>query len=124
MTSFESEVKFDQELCSIKLNKSLQKLNSLNPENIKMKTDKKEQKISELPRVNDRLVKKLNYSILNEEKLKDEIKNSSLQSIKYQQEIDHLNKLLDESLFRKQNIRTLSGITNLRWKEKTIKMKF
>ena len=124
MTSFESEVKFDQELCSIKLNKSLQKLNSLNPENIKMKTDKKEQKISELARVNDRLVKKLNYSILNEEKLKDEIKNSSLQSIKYQQEIDHLNKLLDESLFRKQNIRNLSGITNLRWKEKTIKMKF
>ena len=124
MTSFESEVKFDQESCSIKLNKSLQKLNSLNPENIKMKTDKKEQKISELARVNDRLVKKLNYSILNEEKLKDEIKNSSLQSIKYQQEIDHLNELLDESLFRKQNIRTLSGITNLRWKEKTIKMKF
>ena len=89
-----------------------------------MKTDKKEQKISELARVNDRLVKKLNHSILNKEKLKDEIKNSSLQSIKYQQEIDHLNKLLDESLFRKQNIRTLSGITNLRWKEKTIKMKF
>ena len=53
-------MKFDQELCSIKLNKSLQKLNSLNPENIKMKTDKKEQKISELARVNDRLVKKLN----------------------------------------------------------------
>ena len=48
--------------------------------------------------VNDRLVKKLNESLLNQEKLKDEIKNSSLQSIEYQQEIDHLNKLLDESL--------------------------
>ena len=48
-----------------------------------------------------RLVKKLNESLLNEEKLKDEIKNSSLQSIDYQQEIDHLNKLLDESLIWK-----------------------
>ena len=101
MTSFESEVKFDQELCSIKLNESLQKLNSLNSENIERKIDKREQKISELARVNDRLVKKLNHSILNEEKLKDEIKNSSIQSIKYQQEIDHLNKLLDESLIWK-----------------------
>ena len=91
-------MKFDQELCSIKLNESLQNLNSLNSENIKRKIDKREQKISELARVNDRLVKKLNHSILNEEKLKDEIKNSSIQSIKYQQEIDHLHKLLDESL--------------------------
>ena len=49
----------------------------------------------------DRLVKKLNKSLLNEEKLKDEIKDSSLQSIDYQQEIDHLNKLLDESLIWK-----------------------
>ena len=51
--------------------------------------------------VNDRLVKKLNKSLLNEEKLKDEIKNLSLQSIEYQQEIDHFNKLLDESLIWK-----------------------
>ena len=51
--------------------------------------------------VNDRLVKKLNESLLNQEKLKDEIKNSSLQSIEYQQKIDHLDKLLDESLIWK-----------------------
>ena len=50
---------------------------------------------------NDRLVKKLNESLLNEEKLKYEIKNSSLQSIEYQQEIDDLNKRLDESLIWK-----------------------
>ena len=119
-----SEVKSDQELCSIKLNESLQKLNSLNPKTIKRKTDGREQKISELTGVNDRLVKKLNEFLLNEEKLKDEIKNSSLQSIEYQQEIDHLNKLLDEFLIWKKNIRNFSGITSLQWKEKTIKMKF
>ena len=61
-----------------------------------------EQKISELIGVNDNLVKKLNESLLNEEKLKElRIKNSSLQSVEYQQEIDHLNKLLDESLIWK-----------------------
>ena len=119
-----SEVKFDQELCSIKLNESLQKLNSLNPKNIKRKIDRRKQKISELTGANDRLVKKLNESLLNEEKLKYEIKNSSLQSIEYQQEIDHLNKLLDEFLIWKKNIRNFSGITSLQWKEKTIKMKF
>ena len=93
-----SEVKFYQELCSIKLNESLQKLNSINAKNIKRKIDRREQKISELAGVNDRLVKKLDESLLNEKKPKDEIKNSSLQSIEYQQEIDHSNKLLDESL--------------------------
>ena len=96
-----SEVKFYQELCSIKLNESLQKLNSINAKNIKRKIDRREQKISELAGVNDRLVKKLDESLLNEKKPKDEIKNSSLQSIEYQQEIDHLNKLLDESLIWK-----------------------
>ena len=78
-----SEVKFDQELCSIKLNESLQKLNSLNPKNTKRTIDRREQKISELTGVNDRLLKKLNESLLNEEKLKDEIKNSSLECIAY-----------------------------------------
>ena len=43
-----SEVKSDQKLCSMKLNESLQKLNSLNPKNIKRKIDRREQKISEL----------------------------------------------------------------------------
>ena len=71
-------MKFDQKLYSIKLNESLQKLNSLNPKNIKRKIDRREQKISELTGVNDRLVKKRDESLLNEEKPKDEIKNSSL----------------------------------------------
>ena len=67
----------------MKLNESLQKLSSLNPKNIKRKIDRREQKISELTGVNDRLLKKLNESLLNEEKLKDEIKNSSLECIAY-----------------------------------------
>ena len=37
-----SESKSDQELCSIKLNESLQKLNSLDPKNIKRKIDRRE----------------------------------------------------------------------------------
>ena len=59
----------------MKLSESLQKLNSLNSENIKRKIARREQKISQLTGVNDNLVKKLNESLLNEEKLKDEIKN-------------------------------------------------
>ena len=71
-------MKSDQELCSIKLNESPQNLHSLNPKNIKMKIGRRELKISELIGVNENLVKKLNESLLNEEKLKDKIKNSSL----------------------------------------------
>ena len=57
---------------------------------------------------NNNLVKKLNESLLNKEKLKElRIKNSSLQSVEYQQEIDHLNKLLDESLIWKTKHRKL-----------------
>ena len=57
-------MKFDQELCSIKLNdESLQKLNPLNTKSIKRKVDRKEQKKSELTAVNDRLVKKLDESL-------------------------------------------------------------
>ena len=70
-------MKSDQELCFMKLSESLQKLNSLNPKNIKRKVDRREQKISELTGVNSNLVKKLNECLLNEEKLKDEIKNIS-----------------------------------------------
>ena len=40
------------------LNESIQELNSLNPKDIKRKCDIREQKISELTGVNDRLVKK------------------------------------------------------------------
>ena len=86
----------------MKLSESLQKLNSLNPKNIRRKTHRREThrrepKISELTGVNDNLVKKINETLLNEEKIKDEIKNSSCRSIEYPQEIDHLNKLLDYS---------------------------
>ena len=56
-------MKFDQELCPIKLNESLQKLNSINRKNIKRKINRREQKISELASVNDRLDKKLNESL-------------------------------------------------------------
>ena len=85
-------MKSDQELYSIKLNESLQNLNSLNPKNIKRKTDR-EQKMYELTGDNDRLVKKLNGSLLNEKKLKDEIKNSSLQSIEYHLDVKSFIKI-------------------------------
>ena len=76
-----SEVKSDQALCPIKLTELLQNLNSVKPKNIERKTDRKEQKISELTGVNDSPLKNLNESLLNVEKLKDEIKKSSHQSI-------------------------------------------
>ena len=80
-----SEVKSNQEFCSMKLNETLQKLNSLTHKNLKRKIDGREQNISEFTGVNNNLVKKLNEFILNEERLKDEIKNSSCKSIEYQQ---------------------------------------
>ena len=55
------EVKSDQELCSMNLNESLQKLNSLNPKNTTRKIDIRELKISESTGVNDRLVKKTKW---------------------------------------------------------------
>ena len=73
----------------------------MTPETPERKIDRREQKKSELTGVNDRLIKNLSESLLNEETLKDEIKNSSFQSADYQEEIDHLNKLLDESLIWK-----------------------
>ena len=108
----------------MKLSESLQKLNSLNPKNMKRKIDRREQKISELIGVNDNLVKKLNESLLNEEKLKDEIKNSSLQSIEYQQKTDHLNKLLHEPLIWKTKHRKLKWYHKFVMEKKNNKMKF
>ena len=75
----------------------------MTPETPERKIDRREQKKSELTGVNDRLIKNLSESLLNEETLRDEIKNSSFQSADYQEEIDHLNKLLDESLIWKTN---------------------
>ena len=60
----------------MKLNESIQRLNSLNPKNIKRKINRREQKTFELTDVNDSLVKKLNESLLNDERLKDGIKKS------------------------------------------------
>ena len=60
----------------MKLNESIQRLNSLNPKNIKRKINRTEQKTFELTGVNDSLVKKLNESLLNDERLKDGIKKS------------------------------------------------
>ena len=60
----------------MKLNESIQRLNSLNPKNIKRKINRMEQKTFELTGVNDSLVKKLNESLLNDERLKDGIKKS------------------------------------------------
>ena len=92
-------MKSDQELCSIKLNESLQNLNSLNPKHIKRKTDR-EQKMYELTGVNDRLVKKLNASLLNEEKLKKKLKThlSNLLNI-----ILMLNHLLKYNMWKDNN---------------------
>ena len=59
----------------MKLNESIQRLNSLNPKNIKRKINRREQKTFELTGVNDSLVKKLNESLLNDERLKTELKN-------------------------------------------------
>ena len=47
----------------------------------------------ELTGDNDRLVKKLNGSLLNEKKLKDEIKHSSLQSIEYHLDVKSFIKI-------------------------------
>ena len=74
-------MKSDQALCPIKLSELLQNLNSVKPKYIERKTDRKEQIISELTGVNDSPLKNLNESLLNVEKLKDEIKKSSHQSI-------------------------------------------
>ena len=60
----------------MKLNESIKRINSLNPKNIKRKINRREQKTFELTGVNDSLVKKLNESLLNDERLKDGIKKS------------------------------------------------
>ena len=50
---------------------------------------------------------------LNEEKLKEEVANSSAENIDYTEEINNLNKLLNESLVWKQSIKNQSGIITL-----------
>ena len=47
---------------------------------------------------NEKILIKLNEAFLNEEKLKEEVANSSVENIEYTEEINNLNKLLNESL--------------------------
>ena len=93
-------MKIEQELCVQKLGGSLQKLNSLSPKNIKRKIcrRKKEKKIAELKVAIEQILIKLNQAFLNEEKPKEEVANSSTENIEYTEEINNLNKLLNESL--------------------------
>ena len=100
------------------------KLRESNSKNIKRKIDSRGGNIYALTGVNYNLVKKyqnivkIYQYLLNEEKLKDEIKNSSCQSIEYQQEIDHSNKLLDESLILKTKHQKLKGYHKFAMKKK------
>ena len=47
---------------------------------------------------NKQILIKSNEAFLNEEKLKEEVANSSAENIEYTEEINNLNKLLNESL--------------------------
>ena len=47
---------------------------------------------------NEQILIKLNQAFLNEEKPKEEVANSSTENIEYTEEINNLNKLLNESL--------------------------
>ena len=58
----------------------------------------KGKKIAELKVANEKILIKLNEAFLNEEKLKEEVANSSVENIEYTEEINNLNKLLNESL--------------------------
>ena len=62
---------------------------------------------------NEKILIKLNEAFLNEEKLKEEVANSSAENIDYTEEINNLNKLLNESLVWKQSIKNQSGIITL-----------
>ena len=55
-------------------------------------------KIAELKVANEEILIKLNEAFLNEEKLKEEVANSSAENIEYTEETNYLNKLLNESL--------------------------
>ena len=62
---------------------------------------------------NEKILIKLNEAFLNKEKLKEEVANSSAENTEYTEEIDNLNKLLNESLVWKQSIKNQSGIITL-----------
>ena len=113
-------MKLEQELCVQKLGESLQILNSLSPKNIKRKIcrRKKEKKIAELKVANEQILIKLNQAFLNEEKPKEEVANSSTENIEYTEEINNLNKLLNESLVWKTKHQKLKWYHNFAMKKK------
>ena len=99
-----------------KLNET--KLNSLSPKNIKRKICRRGKKIAELKVANKQILIKLNEAFLNEEKLKEEVANSSGENIEYAEEINNLNKLLNESLVWKTKHQKLKWYHNFAMKKK------
>ena len=61
---------------------------------------------------NKQILIKSNEAFLNEEKLKEEVANSSTEIIEYVEEINDLNKLLNESLVWKTKHQRLKWYHN------------
>ena len=61
---------------------------------------------------NKQILIKSNEAFLNEEKLKEEVANSSTEIIEYVEEINNLNKLLNESLVWKTKHQRLKWYHN------------
>ena len=68
---------------------------------------------------NEQIVIKLNEAFLNEEKLKEEVENSSVENIEYTEEVNNLNKLLNESLVWKTKHQKLKWYHNFANKKKS-----
>ena len=73
---------------------------------------------------NKQILIKLNEAFLNEEKLKEEVANSSGENTEYAEEIDILNKLLNESLVWKTTHQKLRWYLNFAMKKNSVKMTF
>ena len=73
---------------------------------------------------NKQILIKLNEAFLNEEKLKEEVANSSGENIEYVEEINNLNKLLNESLVWKTKHQKLRWYLNFAMKKNSVKMTF
>ena len=73
---------------------------------------------------NKQILIKSNEAFLNEEKLKEEVANSSAENIEYTEEINDLNKLLNESLVWKTKHQKLKWYHNFANKKNPVKMTF
>ena len=73
---------------------------------------------------NKQILIKLNEAFLSEEKLKEEVANSSGENIEYAEEINNLNKLLNESLVWKTKHQKLKWYLNFAMKKNSVKMTF